>query len=144
MKYRVYSIISNGIRQTIYWNQDDGKLYTDYDDTEAYGVSFATFREALEAADKLYSGFDRECVAYPGDVDNAEQIRVGGDHPDPAYTCGNWRGLSLEYRDGALAFWEDGYDYSDPEFWSSYPDPDPEFVRAVQIYDWLRTHGLID
>lgn len=60
--------------------------------------------------------------------------------PCDYYTWGEWSGLSCEMRDGVLAFWEDGYDYSDWEFWKHYPDPDPEFIRAVQMFDWLQKH----
>ena len=46
------------------------------------------------------------------------------------------RALPYDLREGVEAFWEPGYDYSDPEFWGCYdPMPAPEFIKAVQLYD---------
>ena len=63
---------------------------------------------------------------------------------DAYYTYGEWCGLSVYMRDGVLAFWEDGYDYSDPNFWDSYEDTDHEFIRAVRMFDYLYKHNMID
>lgn len=46
--------------------------------------------------------------------------------------------LPFDIRDAVERFWEPGYDYSDPEFWNSFVNPDPEFVEAVIMYDMLQ------
>lgn len=57
------------------------------------------------------------------------------------YTWSDFNNLPFDIREGVLAFWEPHFDYSDPDFWASYdPTPDPAFVKAVQLYDWLQTN----
>ncbi len=74
MNYSICKVNNEGIEQEIYWNQEDGILYTDYDDTEAYGVSLDTLAEALEAADALWAGMAPEWTVEPDAVDNAANI----------------------------------------------------------------------
>ena len=57
---------------------------------------------------------------------------------DTNYTWERFNALDFDLRDGAVTFWEPGYNYDDPDFWSSYEDPRPEFIKAVQMYDWLK------
>lgn len=64
--------------------------------------------------------------------------------PRNNYTYGEWRRLSYYMHEGVLAFWEEGYDYGDPDFWSHYPDAAPNFIEAVQMFDWLYKHDVID
>ena len=56
-------------RQTIYWNTEDKLLYTDYDDSEAYGVEQKTIEEAQETAHALWGttpGWDLEWIENDG------------------------------------------------------------------------------
>ena len=46
--------------------------------------------------------------------------------------------LPYEIRDGVERFWEPGYDYEDPDFWSSYPDVTEDFIAACIMYDKLQ------
>lgn len=55
------------------------------------------------------------------------------------FTWSEYSALPIALREGVEAFWEPGYDYSDPDMWSSYdPTPSPDFIAAVQMYDALR------
>ena len=59
------------------------------------------------------------------------------------FTWQEFNALPFRVTDGAKSFWEPGYNYSDPDFWASYPDDvqnDMEAIHAVQMYDWLMRH----
>lgn len=47
--------------------------------------------------------------------------------------------LPYSVYDGAIQFYERGYDYDDPDFWDSYEDVDPQFIQAVRSYDKLQS-----
>ena len=56
------------------------------------------------------------------------------------FTWEQFYAFPFKVYDGAKSFWEPGYDYSDPDFWSNYPNEvqdDIESIHAVQMYDWL-------
>ena len=60
-------------------------------------------------------------------------------HEPISYTSWSmFNALPFDLRNGVLNFWEPGYDYDDPDFWTAYKDPDPDFVEAVRKYDWLK------
>ena len=54
------------------------------------------------------------------------------------YTEAQFSALPFDLVDGVERFWEPGYDYSNPDFWTSYPDIDAEFIKAVIRYDILK------
>lgn len=55
-----------------------------------------------------------------------------------AYTPTQFAALPYELTDGVERFWEPGYDYTDPDFWTSYEDVAPDFVEAVIRYDLMQ------
>lgn len=54
------------------------------------------------------------------------------------YTESQFYALPFDLRDGVERFWEPGYDYTDPDFWTSYPDVDAEFIEATVRYDLMQ------
>lgn len=58
------------------------------------------------------------------------------------FSWNQFRALPFELRNAVELFWEAGYDYDSQEFWECYdPEPTAEFVKAVQMYDWLMNNN---
>lgn len=45
--------------------------------------------------------------------------------------------IDYNIREGVEHFWEPGYDYGAPDFWTNYEGMDADFVLAVRRYDFL-------
>lgn len=58
-----------------------------------------------------------------------------------AYTPAQLAALPYELADSVERFWEPGYDYTDPDFWTSYEDNTPEFIEAVIRYDFMQSES---
>lgn len=55
-----------------------------------------------------------------------------------AYTPAQFAALPYELMGSVEHFWEPGYDYTNPDFWTSYEDVAPDFIEAVIRYDCMQ------
>ena len=53
------------------------------------------------------------------------------------WTWDKFYGFPFEIYSGAKEFWEPDDDYDDPDFWSNYPEQEPDLILAVRMYDYL-------
>ena len=58
--------------------------------------------------------------------------------PQSQYEGYTYAALPASLQNAAELFWEPGYNYSDPDFWMSYENPDPDLIYAVKLYDSMQ------
>lgn len=85
-----------------------------------------------EAVEKIWEDF---CA---GDYDNDDGFPGYDLDMTSRYEGYTFDALPASLQDAAEKFWEAGYDYSDPEFWASYEDVDPDLIYAVRKYDEMQ------
>ncbi len=120
-------------------------------DRESKRMSAAELIETIEAmADEdarleaMWENGEDDEEDEPARLTRGEIVKVIEDVNKTAYSPAQFSALPYELMDGVERFWEPGYDYADPDFWTSYEDTRPDFIEAVIRYDLMKKETIGD